>query len=277
MPDNGQFLPLTREEMAERGWDKPDFLFVSGDAYVDHPSFGHAVLARLLESRGFRVAIVAQPDWRSTDDFTRLGRPRLGVLVSSGVLDSMINNYTAAKKRRREDSYAPGGKGGKRPDRALIVYCNRIREAFGDIPIIIGGLEASLRRFAHYDYWQDSVRSSILVDSGADLLVFGNGEKTLLEIAALLDRGVPIKSLKSQRGTAYCCSYEELPNKLRQDLEGECKTVIRLPSREEVIQDKKAYARAFMVQYREQNSFLGRILIQQDGRRYVYRTVPRSP
>lgn len=277
MPDNQQFLPLTREEMAERGWDKPDFLFVSGDAYVDHPSFGHAVLTRLLESRGFRVGIVAQPDWRRIDDFIRLGRPRLGVLVSSGVLDSMINNYTAAKRRRREDLYAPGGKGGKRPDRALIVYCNRIREAFGDIPIIIGGLEASLRRFAHYDYWQDSVRASILVDSGADLLVFGNGEKTLLEIAALLDRGVPIKSLKSQRGTAYCCSYEELPNKLRQDLEGECKTVIRLPSKEEVIQDKKAYARAFMVQYREQNPYTGRILIQQDGKRYVVQNRPQEP
>lgn len=277
MPDNHRFLPLTREEMAERGWDKPDFLFVSGDAYVDHPSFGHAVLTRLLESRGFSVGIVAQPDWRSTNDFTRLGRPRLGVLVSSGVLDSMINNYTAAKKRRREDLYAPGGKGGKRPDRALIVYCNRIREAFGDIPIIIGGLEASLRRFAHYDYWQDSVRSSILVDSGADLLAFGNGEKTLLEIAGLLDRGVPVKSLKSLKGTAYCCGYDELPNKLRQDLEGEAKTVIMLPSKEEVIQDKKVYAKAFMVQYREQNPYTGRILIQQDGRRYVVQNRPQEP
>lgn len=281
MPDTNEassgFLPMSAAEMAERGWDRPDFLFVCGDAYVDHPSFGHAVLTRLLESKGYRVGVIAQPDWRSTQDFTKLGRPRLGVLVSSGVLDSMINNYTATRKRRREDLYAPGGKGGKRPDRALIVYCNRIREAFGDIPVIIGGLEASLRRFAHYDYWQDAVRSSILVDSGADLLVFGNGEKSLLEIARLLDRGVPVKSLKSQRGTAYACSWEELPKQLKAELEGGSETIIVLPSREAVVQHKKDYAKAFMVQYKEQNPSTGKTLVQKDGNRYVVQNRPQEP
>ncbi len=275
MPDG--FLPINREEMRERGWDAPDFLFICGDAYVDHPSFGHAVISRLLEGAGYRVGMISQPNWRTAEDFKKLGRPRLGVMVSSGVLDSMINNYTAAKRRRREDVYSPGGKGGRRPDRALIVYCNRIREAFGDIPLMIGGLEASLRRFAHYDYWQDAVRASILVDTNADLLIYGNGDNVILEIASLLERGVPIKSIKSIRGTAYACSEEELPKKLRAELQLEDGGVILLPSREQVTQNKKDYARAFMTQYREQNAFTGHTLVQTDGTRYIVQNRPAPP
>ena len=271
------FLPVSSADMKERGWDQPDFLFICGDAYVDHPSFGHALLSRLLEREGYRVAMLCQPDWRSTDDFKRLGRPRLGVLISSGVIDSMVNNYTAAKKRRREDVYSPGGKGGRRPDRALIVYANRVREAFGDVPIIIGGLEASLRRFAHYDYWQDAIRSSVLVDSRADILIYGNGEGPLLEIAALLERGVPVKSLKSIKGTAVLLTEEGLPKGLREGLEGGDTEILVLPSREAVIEDKKAYARAFILNYREQNAFSGKILLQADGNRWVVQNRPAPP
>jgi uncharacterized radical SAM protein YgiQ len=276
MPDAG-FLPISKNDLEERGWDAPDFLFVCGDAYVDHPSFGHAVISRLLEDAGYRIGMISQPDWHSAEDFKRLGKPRLGVLVSSGVLDSMVNNYTAAKRKRREDVYSPGGKPGRRPDRALIIYCNRIREAFGDIPVIIGGLEASLRRFAHYDYWQDSVRSSILIDTSADLLIYGNGEGAILEIARLLDRGVPVKSLKSIRGTAYACSFDELPKKLKPDYEESGRNFIMLPSYEQVKENKKDYAKAFMVQYREQNPFSGRIMIQQDGKRFIVQNQPIEP
>lgn len=275
MPDG--FLPISQEDLKERGWDTPDFLFVCGDAYVDHPSFGHAVITRLLEDAGYSVGIISQPDWRSAQDFKRLGRPRLAIMVSSGVLDSMINNYTAAKRKRREDAYSPGGKRGLRPDRALIVYCNRIREAFGDIPLLIGGLEASLRRFAHYDYWQDSVRSSILVDTNANLLIYGNGESAILEIAKFLERGVPIKNLKSIRGTAYACSFEELPQKLKVEEGSSNENFITLPSREQVTENKHDYAKAFMTQYREQNAFSGHILIQSDDNRFIVQNLPMEP
>ena len=197
------FLPITKEEMKALGWDRPDFVFVTGDAYVDHPSFGVAIISRVLEADGYRVAILPQPDWRSCEDFKRFGRPRLGFLVTSGNIDSMVAHYTAAKKKRSDDYYTPGGKAGRRPDRAVIVYCNRIREAFGDVPIIIGGLEASLRRFAHYDYWDDKVRRSVLVDSRADLLSYGMGEKALRRVAELLDKGVPIKKIRDVRGIVY--------------------------------------------------------------------------
>ena len=167
------FLPVTREEMERLGWDAPDFVLVTGDAYVDHPSFGHAIISRLLESRGYRVAILAQPDWRSIEDFQRFGRPRLGFLVNSGNVDSMVNHYSVFRHRRKTDQYSPGGKSGRRPDRAVIVYCNKIREAYGSrVPVIIGGIEASLRRLGHYDYWDDRVRNSILLDSQADLLIY---------------------------------------------------------------------------------------------------------
>ena len=187
---NANFLPVTREEMLARGWDQPDFVYVTGDAYVDHPSFGLAIISRVLEKAGYRVCMLPQPDWHTCEDFQRFGRPRIGFLVTAGVIDSMVNHYTAAKKPRSEDVYSPGGKAGHRPDRATIVYCNRIREAYRDVPIGIGGVEASLRRFAHYDYWDDRVRNSILVDSGADVLMFGMGERVVLEVAEWMQLGL---------------------------------------------------------------------------------------
>ena len=197
------FLPVCPADMRARGWDAPDFVLVTGDAYVDHPSFGTAVISRVLEAAGFRIAILPQPDWKSCAPFKAFGRPRLGFLVNAGNVDSMVAHYTAAKKRRGNDWYSAGGRAGRRPDRAVIVYCNRIREAYGDVPIVIGGIEASTRRFAHYDYWEDRVRRSILVDSGADLLSYGMGENALRRIAALLNRGVPVRKIQDVRGTAY--------------------------------------------------------------------------
>ena len=171
------FLPICREDMKKRGWDQLDFLYISGDAYVDHPSFGHAIISRVLEAHGYKVGIVALPDWHKIDDFVRMGRPKLAVLVSAGNIDSMVNHYTVSKKKRHDDAYAPGNKAGMRPDRATIVYCNRVREAFGKIPILIGGVEASLRRFAHYDYWDNKIRRSILLDSRASMLMYGKRDR----------------------------------------------------------------------------------------------------
>lgn len=181
------FLPVSKEDMEQRKWDELDFLYISGDAYVDHPSFGHAIITRVLESEGYRVGIIAQPDWRKNDDFLKLGKPKYAVLISSGVIDSMVNHFTASKKRRSDDQYSPGGRAGYRPDRAVIVYANKAKELFKDTPVIIGGLESSLRRFAHYDYWDDKVRRSVLLDSRADLLIYGMGEKPIVEIAKLLE------------------------------------------------------------------------------------------
>ena len=178
-----QFLPVTKEEMLERGWSQPDFVYVNGDAYVDHPSFGAAIITRVLEAHGFKVCMLAQPNWKSVDDFKRFGKPRLGFLVSSGNIDSMVNHYTVSKRHRKQDLYSNNGESGHRPDRAVIVYCQKIREAYKDTTIIIGGIEASLRRLAHYDYWDDKVRQSILVDSSADLCMFGMGENSIIEIA----------------------------------------------------------------------------------------------
>ena len=207
---NLDFLPVSRDDMIDRGWWWYDFLIVSGDAYVDHPTFGSALIARLLEDAGYRVAFLAQPDWHSAADFEAMGRPKLGVLISAGNLDSMVAHYTAAKKHRSEDFYSPGKRMGLRPDRASIVYSNRAREAFPDTPIIIGGLEASLRRFAHDDYWDDKVRRSVLVDSGADLLIYGMGERATLEIAALLKKKTPVSAITGVKGTAYMTRSPEL-------------------------------------------------------------------
>ena len=194
------FLPVSKEDMAERGWEEVDVVVVTGDAYVDHPSFGTAIISRLLERFGYRVAVLAQPDWRSCDDFRRFGRPRLGFVIGSGSVDSMVDNYSVFKRKRKRDVYSPGGKAGNRPDRAVTVYCNRAREAYKDVPIIIGGLEASLRRFSHYDYWDDRIRRSILLDSRADLLVYGMGERANIEICEALAAGIDVKDIHWIRG-----------------------------------------------------------------------------
>ena len=225
------FLPVTREEMRQRGWEQPDFVYVTGDAYVDHPSFGLSIISRVLEHAGYKVAMLPQPDWHSCEDFRRFGRPRLGFLVTAGVIDSMVNHYTVAKRPRSEDSYSPGGKAGSRPDRATVVYCNRIREAFPNVQIGIGGVEASLRRFAHYDYWDDRVRNSILVDSGADVLMFGMGERSILRVAEWMQTGRPFSESQIP-GT--CVMVKEVP-------EG----CVEIEPMETVAKDKRAYARAF--------------------------------
>ena len=259
------FLPVTKEEMTALGWDRPDFVYVFGDAYVDHPSFGPAIISRVLEAAGFRVAMLPQPDTKGKADFARFGRPRLGFLVSAGNIDSMVNHYTAAKKPRSEDYYSPGGKAGHRPDRATIVYCNRIRETYKNIPIIIGGLEASLRRFAHYDYWDDAVRRSILTDSGANLLSFGMGERSIAQIAKLLDKGVPVGSLQTIPGT--CCVVES-----PEGVEG-----IQLPAWETVRKGGLEYARTFQSIIAQQDPVRGKRLIQQQDRYFVVQNPPALP
>ena len=197
------FLPVTPEEMEKRGWEQPDFVYISGDAYVDHPSFGAAIITRVLESRGYKVCIIAQPDWKKAESIRLFGRPRLAFLVSSGNMDSMVNHYYVSKKRRTFDAYTPGGKIGKRPDHAAVVYCNLIRQSYRDVPVILGGIEASLRRMAHYDYWSDSLKHSILIDSQADLISYGMGEKSIVEIADALNAGIAVKDLTFIAGTVY--------------------------------------------------------------------------
>ncbi len=271
------FLPVTREDMHSRGWDQLDFLYISGDAYVDHPSFGHAVITRLLESEGYRVGIIAQPDCKTGNDFITLGRPKYAVLISSGVIDSMVNHYTAGKKRRSDDAYSPGGKAGYRPDRAVIAYSNKIREVFKGIPVIIGGIEASLRRFAHYDYWDNKVRRSILQDSRADLLIYGMGEKPVIEIARQLREGIAVERIRDVRGTAYMAGFEKLPEDIGEFIKGnggKGGKYSLLKAFEEVSEDKEAYARSFKVQYDEQDAITGRTLVQKHSDRYVVQNPP---
>ena len=262
-----EFLPVSKADMEERGWWWYDFLLVTGDAYVDHPSFGTAVIGRVLEAEGYRVAVLAQPDWHSAEAFRAMGRPRLGVMIGSGNLDSMVAHYTAAKKRRSEDFYSPGKKAGLRPDHAVIVYANRAREAFPDLPIVIGGLEASLRRFAHYDYWDDKVRRSALADAGADILVYGMGEYATREIARRLKKKEPASSLTDIRGTAVLvsdpsvCAYDSLT----------------LPSFEAVSSSMTDYADATRVEYEEHDPVRGKALIQQHGNRYLIVNPPAMP
>lgn len=266
MKDN-RFLPVSAEEMRELGWDAPDFVYVSGDAYVDHPTFGAAIITRVLEDKGFRVAMLSQPDYKSCEDFKRFGRPRLGFLVSAGNIDSMVAHYTAAKRKRNNDYYSPGGKAGKRPDRAVIVYSNRIREAYGDVPIILGGLEASLRRFAHYDYWDNKVRRSVLVDSRADILTYGMGENILIRIAELLDRGVPVKKIRDVRGTVYLCSPEDKVNF----------PVAATFDYNILKEDKREYARAFGVQYKNQDSINGQAICEMYDNKMLVQNPPMPP
>lgn len=260
------FLPICQEDMERRGWEQPDFVFVSGDAYVDHPSFGPAILCRLLEKHGYKVGIIPQPDWHSPRDFMALGKPRLAFLVSAGNMDSLLNQFTAAKKKRRQDAYSPGGEAGHRPLRATTVYCHKLREIYPEVPIVIGGIEASLRRFAHYDYWSDAVRPSMLAESGADLLVYGMGEKALLAIAADLQQGVEIGNIQDVPGTCYKVPgfdyiWDYLP----------------LASFEEVSEDKKKFAEAYKLEYLEQDALRGRKLAQQNGDICVVQNPPSPP
>ncbi len=262
---NKQFLPVTLEECRERGWDAPDFVYVVGEAYVDHPSFGHAIISRVLEKAGYRVAMLCLPPWQDESAFKRFGRPRLGFLVSSGVIDSMVNHYTVAKKRRHDDAYAPGGKAGMRPDRATVVYCNRIRQAYRDVPILIGGVEASLRRFSHFDYWDDKVRHSALVDSGATLLMYGMGEKSIVECANWIADGMNPAELARIRGICYMSKTAD-------------PTCLQLPSHQEVAADRKKYCEAFTLQYDEQDPIRGkRMCQQQDKDRYLIQNQPPLP
>ena len=259
------FLPVTPEEVALRGWDAPDFVYVVGEAYVDHPSFGHAIISRVLEDAGYRVAMLCLPEYHSAEAFKRFGRPKLGFLVTSGVIDSMVNHYTAARKRRNTDVYAPGGKAGLRPDRAVTVYCNRIHEAYPGIPVLIGGVEASLRRFSHYDYWDDKVRRSVLVDSAATLLLYGMGENTIVDCCDWVRRGMPAHELPGLRGVCYMAKQPP-------------RDAILLPSHDEVATDKQAYCHAFMLEYGEQDPVRGRTLCQQqDSQRYLVQNPPAMP
>ncbi len=267
MKNRMDFLPVTAKDVSERNWSDVDFVYVSGDAYVDHPSFGVSIISRVLENAGFRVAILAQPDYKSTLDFKKFGRPRLGFLVTGGNIDSMVAHYTVSKKKRSYDYYSPGGKAGRRPDRAVIVYCNRIREAYGDVPIIIGGLEASLRRFAHYDYWDDRVRRSILIDSRADILAYGMGENIILRIAKLLDKGVPVKKIRDVRGTVYITKPSEKIYFEKVDV----------GDYDILKSDKREYAKAFAVQYKNTDSVRGKAIVEHYGDKLLVQNPPMPP
>ncbi|MBR3486339.1 MAG: YgiQ family radical SAM protein [Clostridia bacterium] len=260
-------LPMSVKELENMfGVTTPDFVIVSGDAYIDHPSFGTAIIGRVLASRGYSVGIIAQPDWHSAEGFKVFGRPRLAFLVNAGNMDSMVNHYTSSQKRRGADNYSPGGKMGLRPDRAVTVYSNRVREAYGGVPLIIGGIETSLRRFAHYDYWDDKVRRSVLVDSGADILSYGMGERQTVELADALASGLSVRDITYIAGTCY------MTGSLENVYEYE-----EIPSFEEVSKDKKAYCRAFMRQYEEQDAITGKRLVQKHGDRWLVANPPAMP
>lgn len=259
------FLPISIDDMKKREWEQCDFVFVTGDAYVDHSSFAVAVISRLLERYGYKVGIIAQPDWKDINSFKKLGKPRLGFLVNSGNIDSMVNHYTTFKKKRSTDAYSPGGKSGLRPDRAVTVYSNRIREAYKNVPIIIGGIEASLRRLSHYDYWSDSVRRSVLLDSSADLLVYGMGEKSIIEIAEALEAGIPINEITFINGTVYKTKDKERPY-----------NPIFLPAYSQVISSKEKYSESFKIQYENTDSTTGKALIEQYDTVYVVQNPPMS-
>ena len=263
----GNFLPITREEMKERGWDQVDFVYVSGDAYVDHPSFGHAIITRLLESRGYRVGIIAQPDWRKPESVQMFGEPRLGFLVSAGNMDSMVNHYSVSKKRRKTDAYTPGGEMGKRPDYACVVYGNLIRQTYKKTPIILGGIEASLRRMAHYDYWSDKLKRSVLLDSGADVISYGMGEHSIVELAEALDAGIPVEDITYIAGTVV--KAKSLDSIYDAEI---------LPSFEDLKADKMNYARSFYTQYLNTDAFNGKRLVEPySDHLYVVQNPPAAP
>ncbi len=266
MSNNG-FLPINREEMRQRGWNSVDFVYVIGDAYVDHPSFGHAIISRVLEAHGYRVAILPQPDWKNEEEIQEFGRPRLGFLVSGGNMDSMVNHYSVSKKRRQTDAYTPGGIIGKRPDYATIVYCNYIRRVYKDCPIIIGGIEASLRRMAHYDYWSNKLKRSILLDSQADLISYGMGERSIVEIADALQAGIDVKDITFIDGTVFKTKTLE-----------SVYDAVMLPSYEQLLADKMNYARSFYTQYCNTDAFSGKRLVEPYGEHlYVVQNPPAKP
>ena len=260
------FLPVNKNECLNRGWDEVDFVYVTGDAYVDHPSFGAAIITRVLEAKGFKVAVLSQPDWHSTSDFVQFGKPRLGFLVTSGNIDSMVAHYTAAKKIRRDDAYTAGGRAGKRPDRAVIVYSNIIKKVYPDSPVIIGGLEASLRRFAHYDYWDDCIKPSIIIDSMADLLIYGMGENQIIEIAERLNNGEAVQELTDIKGTCYAVDVKDTPY-----------IGVEVPSLENCMNSKKEYAKSVRVEQDEQDHIRGRAVRQKHGKKMVVQNVPMPP
>jgi len=260
------FLPVNRKDMERRGWDQCDFVLISGDAYVDHPSWGGAVISRVLEDAGFRVGIIAQPDWKNVEAFRTLGEPRLAFLVTAGNIDSMVNHYTVNKKPRREDLYSPGGKSGCRPDRATIVYTGQCKSAYKGKPVVIGGIEASLRRLSHYDYWTNKVRRSILLDSKADMLIYGMGEKPIRTIAELMNQGVPLSNLTNIRGTVFRTSSLD-----------KIKEHQVLPSYEEIQESKKLYARSFAVQHGNTDPHYGKILVEKAGNQWAVQNPPEFP
>ena len=261
------FLPICRKDMEELGWDRPDFIYVSGDAYVDHPSFGHAIITRLLQAHGYKVCIIAQPDWKDKQSVTEFGEPRYAFLVSAGNMDSMVNHYSVSKKRRRTDAFTPGGVIGKRPDYATVVYSNLIRQVYKKTPIILGGIEASLRRLAHYDYWSDRLKRSVLLDSGADLISYGMGERSIVEIAEALESGIDIKDITFIPGTVYRTkSLESVYD------------AISLPEYEEMKREKLAYARSFYTQYKNTDPFTGKRMIEPYNEHlYVVQNPPSMP
>ena len=261
------FLPMNAKEMRERGWEQPDFIYVSGDSYVDHPSFGAAIITRVLEDCGCRVVFLAQPNWKNDRDFTQFGKPRLGFMVSAGNIDSMVAHYTVAKRKRHDDAYTAGGKNGKRPDRAVTAYCNIIRRLYPDSPIIIGGLEASLRRFSHYDYWNDRVMPSVLFDSKADILVYGMGELQTVEIAKRLGAGYPVEALHDIRGICYQVKTEDYVPK----------SAVDLPSYERVCESKRDYAVAARKELDEADAVRGKTLVQRHGKRLLVQNPPMQP
>ena len=261
------FLPMNKKEMKERGWEQADFVYICGDAYVDHPSFGAAIITRLLEDAGYKVAFIAQPDWNDESSIAVCGEPRLAFIVSAGNMDSMVNHYTVSKKHRQKDAYSPGGQMGLRPDRAVVVYSNLIRQSYKDSPVILGGIEASLRRMAHYDYWENKVKHSILIDSGADLISYGMGEHSILEIAEALDSGIPIEEIPYIAGTVY----------RTKDLLRAYEPII-LPSFEEVKENKAVYAESFATQYRNTDPFTAKAMAESYGNRgYVIQNPPAMP
>ena len=273
------FLPINHKEMKDRGWSQPDFVFVSGDAYVDHPSFGVAILTRILEREGYKVCVLAQPDWKRAQSFKIFGKPKYGFFISGGVIDSMVNHYTVNKVRRKVDVYSPGGKTNMRPDRAVTVYSNKIREAYGQVPIVIGGIEASLRRFSHYDYWEDKIKHSVLLDSQADLLIYGMGERTIIEVAKALEKG-DREALYGIRGTSYVLPEYKLTGSLLSFINSGVKSnkqYVLLNSYETLLKDKKAYIENFLTQTKEYDPVYGRCLLEKVGYKYVIQNSPGFP